>query len=492
MDAYKSMDGDRDADVEEAFLPGTNHVSFESKDTVPAGLFLANVAAIAYMAVAWGVPNVSKFDFTEHKVTDESRSQGMSLLLVSLVMALVGAVLSAVWLQVLQLYASRIISLTIQASAGALLVASLAGFSEAGIAGRAIGLANLMMAGVVILYYFNVRHRIPFAASNLAVAAKIMQRFPQLVAVAYGAIAAQVAWMLLWTVALVGVWAKTYDVHTAALEVPTSTSINVSVFFLLLSLFWGLQVLRNIVHCTAAGTIGEWWFSPDTHHAVHRAAHRAVTTSFGSICFGSLIVAALSALRFVLLSAKRRKSRNSVNACLECLVGLLETHLRSFNKYAYCQVALYGKDFRTAGTDTLQLFREKGWTGVVNESLVSSVLSMGCLVVGVATGVVGVGWLHVSMACSAEEIMAHAAHCDTFNVMIMTFLACSVVGYAMCAVVSSILDSIVATVFVCFAEDPVAHHITNSEEYVSIVDAWRQFHPELLTHSTFSTSVSYA
>lgn len=41
---------------------------------------------------------------------------------------------------------------------------------------------------------------------------------------------------------------------------------------------------------------------------------------------------------------------------------------------------------------------------------------------------------------------------ETFNVVMLTFAACASIGYAMCAIVSSILDSIVATVFVCFAE----------------------------------------
>ncbi|CAK4287937.1 unnamed protein product [Aphanomyces euteiches] len=488
MDVYKAMD----ADVEEAFLPGNNHVSFESKDKIPAAIFLANVGAVAYMAIVWGGPNVSKFDFTDHKADETTRSQAMTLLIVSLGIGLVGAVLSALWLQVLQLYASRMISMTLQVTAASLALASMAGFMEGGFAGRAIGFLNIILSGVVVMYYFNARHRIPFAAANLAVAAKIMRRFPQVVIVAYGAIAAQVAWMLLWTVALVGVWTKAYDIHASSMELLSTATLNLSVFFMLLSLFWGLQVLRNIVHCTAAGAIGEWWFSPDTTHAVQRALQRATTTSFGSICFGSLIVATLSALQFVLLSAKRRKGRSTVNACLECLVTALETHLRAWNKYAYCQVALYGKDFQTAGTDTLQLFREKGWSGVVNDSLVSSVLSMGCLVVGTATGIVGVTWFYVATACSEAEMALHPAQCETFNVIMMTFVSCGAMGYAMCAVVSSILDSIVATIFVCFAEDPVALHITNSDEYIAIIDAWRQFHPELLTHSTFSASVSYA
>lgn len=41
---------------------------------------------------------------------------------------------------------------------------------------------------------------------------------------------------------------------------------------------------------------------------------------------------------------------------------------------------------------------------------------------------------------------------ETFNVVLLTFVACASIGYSMCAIVSSILDSIVATIFVCFAE----------------------------------------
>ncbi|OQR81102.1 hypothetical protein ACHHYP_16762 [Achlya hypogyna] len=486
-DAYKAL---TDTEVDDVALPGDNHLDIAMKDKIPAGVFLANVGIVIYFAVVWGAPNIASFDFTNHATEGEKHSPGLSLLKVTTLMGLSGALLSALWLQALQLYAARIISVTLQATVAALLIGSVAGFMEAGLAGKAIGLGNLFLGVALGLYYFSVRHRIPFAAANLAVASKIMQRFPQIIMTAYAAIVAQVAWTSLWTVALVGVWVKTYD--GAAGSFHSSSTTHVCVFFMLLSLFWGLQVLRNVVHCTAAGTVGEWWFSPHPEGAVPRALWRCVTTSFGSICLGSLVVAALAALRFVLLSAKRRKARSSINACLDWLVGALETNLKIFNKYAYVQVALYGKSFYDAGLDTMLLFREKGWTAVVNESLVSSVLSTGCVVVGMATGLVGVGWLYVTTAYSTSEHPAQEGHWDSFSVMMTTFMLCNAIGYAMCAVVSSILDSIVATVFVCFAEDPVALHITNSDEYIGIVDAWRQYHPELLTHSTFSASVSYA
>lgn len=153
-------------------------------------------------------------------------------------------------------------------------------------------------------------------------------------------------------------------------------------FILLCSLFWVIQVVRNVVHCVAAGAVGEWWVGGNDVNTVSRAQQRAVTSSLGSICFGSLVVAALNALQFVLLSTPRRKSRGSVNACLECMIKIVKRNMEYFNKFAFCQVAIYGKDFRTAGVDTMRLFRDRGWTSLVNDSLISNVLTIGCVAVG--------------------------------------------------------------------------------------------------------------
>lgn len=150
------------------------------------------------------------------------------------------------------------------------------------------------------------------------------------------------------------------------------------------SFHWFVQVAKNVVHCVAAGTVGEWWFGAHDANTIHRSQARALTTSLGSICLGSLVVALLTALETVLLSTTRRKASggSSANACLECVVRLVKHNLLYFNKFAFCQVALYGKDFRTAGADTVRLFRDRGWSFLLTDSLIASVLAVGCLVVG--------------------------------------------------------------------------------------------------------------
>mmetsp|Transcript_42125 Transcript_42125/g.138618 ORF Transcript_42125/g.138618 Transcript_42125/m.138618 type:complete len:186 (+) Transcript_42125:360-917(+) len=87
------------------------------------------------------------------------------------------------------------------------------------------------------------------------------------------------------------------------------TAICAAVYFLLLlSLYWGQNVCKGVSDVTAAGAIGAWVFVPETVAApapcvglllkpvVSNALLRAMTTCFGSICFGTLVVAVVQAL----------------------------------------------------------------------------------------------------------------------------------------------------------------------------------------------------
>ncbi|KAG2765803.1 hypothetical protein Pcac1_g22672 [Phytophthora cactorum] len=449
----------------------------ERKDYFFAVAFAANCAAVAFIALFFGLPNVSSIYFTVHHEDDSSH--GLKIFLIFLVTSCIGGGVSALWLQVLQNHAERVISWTLKASIVAFIVASLAAFYDSGMAGKAIGFINLFFALMIITYYASVRRSIAFAASNLTAASRILRVFPGVITSAYMALLAQAVWVMIWGAAVVGVLAKAVDhLHDS------SSYGNTCFFFMLLSFFWFVQVAKNVVHCITAGAVGEWWFGAHDVNTIQRAQTRALTTSLGSICVGSLVVAALNALHTLLLSTPRRKTKGSANAFLEFLVKLVMRNMQYFNKYAFCQVALYGKDFRLAGTDTMHLFRDRGWTALLNDSLISSVLAVGCLVVGTVSGVIGSAWLYLTLRCTPDELAEHPGECQTFNVVLLTFVACSSIGYAMCTIMSSILDSIVATIFVCFAEDPAALQRSHPDEHSRLVEAWGRLQPDLLSFPT--------
>eukprot|EP01083_Nonionella_stella_P176311 616508_1 len=114
---------------------------------------------------------------------------------------------------------------------------------------------------------------------------------------------------------------------------------DVVVFLLLVSFYWGVNVWRNVSHTTTCGVAATCYFNAGALINPSRASlKRAMTSSFGSICFGSLLVALLQALRGML--------RNSgCKGCLICILACIERLMRYFNASAFAQVAIYGTNF---------------------------------------------------------------------------------------------------------------------------------------------------
>ena len=96
------------------------------------------------------------------------------------------------------------------------------------------------------------------------------------------------------------------------------------------------------VHVIVAGMVGNWWFEPsEASHccssAVNNSFLRAMTTSFGSICFGSLLVAILEALK-LLANTARNADDGGIGVCIaECILGCLAALVEYFNKWYVCR-----------------------------------------------------------------------------------------------------------------------------------------------------------
>ena len=114
--------------------------------------------------------------------------------------------------------------------------------------------------------------------------------------------------------------------------------------------------------------VSTWWFSPiDASSccspAIKDSFVRATTTSFGSICFGSLLVAIIQAIRAMVQSARNGDNDGCmafVLCLVECLLRCLEDALEYFNKFAYIYVGMYGYSYIEAGKNVMTLFGAKG------------------------------------------------------------------------------------------------------------------------------------
>ena len=146
-----------------------------------------------------------------------------------------------------------------------------------------MGILFILFTVCAYLYSSAVKERIPFASSNLRTACIGVKHFsPKLPLVAAGALVAQCLWILIWAVAFLGFRAS-----------PNADN-PLAYFLMLVSFYWGCLVVVNVVHVATAGAVATWWFDGDNApNPVSGATKRALTTSFGSICFGSLVVAVL-------------------------------------------------------------------------------------------------------------------------------------------------------------------------------------------------------
>ncbi|CAG8512971.1 11414_t:CDS:10 [Ambispora gerdemannii] len=180
---------------------------------------------------------------------------------------------------------------------------------------------------------------------------------------------------------------------------------------------------------------------------------RATTTSFGSVCLGSLLVALLQTIRALLRTAAQEADNPLAQFCAVCAMFIIECFdelLQFFNFYAYTQVAIFGKSYLHAARDTWTLIRERGLELVANDILVGNVLVMGSILIGMITALLGYLFTII--------IQPDFNRGGTFTPLIV-FLA-FIMGFQMMNVLSSVIHSGVATTFVALAEDPGALHRT--------------------------------
>ncbi|KAK8259828.1 hypothetical protein V6Z11_D13G081700 [Gossypium hirsutum] len=162
------------------------------------------------------------------------------------------------------------------------------------------GVAFATGAALQFLYVISVVDRLPFTMLVLQKAVKMVWSLPEVMRVAYAFMAVMLLWMGIWSFGAAGVVASSRgDLGRWWLLVVLSVS-----------LFWTGAVLCNTVHVIVSGLVflvlihGGRNASPMPPNPLMKSLRYAVTTSFGSICYGSLFTAAIRTLRWKYLISK--------------------------------------------------------------------------------------------------------------------------------------------------------------------------------------------
>ena len=130
------------------------------------------------------------------------------------------------------------------------------------------------------------------------------------------------------------------------------------------------------------------------HFTVLRSLTRAIIYHSGSLAFGSLIIALLQIIRFLLYQLARtvNKSKNRVVkwicCCLQCCFGCLERIFKLISRNAYIEVAMYGHSFCEGAKRAVELLTRNAFRFAALEFvseflmiLVKLTITVGCAVI---------------------------------------------------------------------------------------------------------------
>ena len=297
---------------------------------------------------------------------------------------------------------------------------------------------GLLICGIVLtlisaLFLLCVRHRIPFSALLLECSTMCVMRFHGTVVFAFVTLLIGIVYYVWWVISIL----------------PTLASVSGGAWQGLLVLFVFLfffttQVFTGVVHVTTSGTVATWFFVGNGQMPPNPSVasfKRAMTTSFGSICFGSLIVGLLKTLEYIVRAMI--SDRNFLLKCIAmCILGCIRRLMEYFNLYAFSHIAIYGCDYMTAAKLTWNFIQNFVWSAVINDVLVDRVFAL----------------LTVFNACAVGVICFFV-----FSKSILAALGGALVAIVVNNVVFNTVASGVVTMMVCVAEAPDVFHAKHPE-----------------------------
>ncbi|RLN37541.1 hypothetical protein BBJ28_00014342 [Nothophytophthora sp. Chile5] len=448
--------------------------------------FLLPFLAVVVLTIVFAAKYGDEF-IEATKVEGLSESSGVQLMLrIVGLSALAAAAMSVVWIALMVLMAEVLIWVALVAIIGLNIAAAILLTKKAYDSGVTYYWWPAVVFGLIalllILYVCCIRRRIKFAAAHLKVAGKAIFRLPMTLLVALVMVGVQIGWAILWVLGSLGLmfhqdYITLEDVCTVDqcdLKLMTGAIVGVLCGMLLIY-FWATFVLRNIIAVTTAGTVAAWKNAANTPFITMGAWLRAVTLNLGSICFGSLIVAILETVVWILhiLAWLAGRSGNCCLACLlsclSCIIKCIESWIEFFNRFAYSYVGCYGYSFVTASRHVFKLFASKGWSAIVNDDLTGNVFWLGNVIIGAATAYIAIQI--VDDTDSAR--LAMFSHPDVFVAFFAFF-----VGYGINNLFMSVVASAVTTIFVLWAEDPAGWQLTRPKHYETLHKAWLKIYPD--------------
>lgn len=294
----------------------------------------------------------------------------------------VAIVAAFVWVHLLRLFTKLFIYVTLLLGITLLLVLSIymisLGVSEPSKYLKILGIVGVICCFILVCITIALRKKIDLTAVIMKEATGGLEHSPSLVLIATGLLVLFASFSVFWIYSFVYVY-----------TVPNDELRN-GLYFNVFAYFWIAGVILGIFQYTVSGAMAGWYFSrssattdlADSFSPALASLVRACTLSLGSIAFGTLIVAIVAFVHFLLNQARKKtdnKIARFVISCIQCCLACVQAIVQYINKFAFVYCAMYGDSFCTSAKNVSNLMSRVGFSAIVVDMISEFLLFVGKL-----------------------------------------------------------------------------------------------------------------
>lgn len=186
------------------------------------------------------------------------------------------------------------------------------------------------------------------------------------------------------------------DVFTSVKDYSEDSLLRL--YYFIFGTLWSNALIQAIGIFTVASAVCMWYYNhganSELDSPVTRSLKMAFRYHFGSLAFGSFILAVVQFLQMLVEVAKKQAENTGADQnkcfeyainCLRCCLACVERIVQFINESAYIQIALRGKNFCMAAYDGFQIVLNNGIRYLVVAGVGKLMMFIGRILIAVGT-----------------------------------------------------------------------------------------------------------
>ena len=300
----------------------------------------------------------------------------------------------------------------------------------------------ILLALAWLIFILAMCNRIRLAVALIQVTAKYLNNTWSIIFVPFLFFAIMILWITYWISLSIFLYATgELGKSKVIASFEWTSNIRYAWWFHLFSLFYITAIISAYSQFVYSSSACIWYFTSEKgteEHYIRKSFKRGIRYHFGSLAFGSLIIALCRFIMVWFEYIKKRVEKTSekvteskcfkcIISCFQCCVGCIGKIMEYINKHAYIQIALKGDSFCTAAWE--------GFALIVRNLGRFSTLAM----IGSLFTTIGTIFISVCSAVIGYFVITEApVFADKLNSCVLPVVVFLIIGFIMGLVTMSI------------------------------------------------------